>query len=168
MDFNNPELAIIVFKPLYKHAEVGDKPELHVTYGSLRIENGQVLNPDDLLNEPDVSIAAKDGTYTLMMVDPDAPKPTTPKYRSWLHWLVINIPGVDPSRGEEVIGYVPPEPAEGRHRYLYLLFKQSGRVTARQPAKRQGFQVREWAKEHDLGNPVNGLFFWSAADSTQG
>lgn len=129
------------------------------------MENGQTINPDNLMDEPDVVITPKEGTYTLMMVDPDAPKPNAPKYRSWLHWLVINIPANDVARGEEVLGYQPPEPAEGRHRYLYLLFKQHGRVTTRQPAKRQGFQVREWAKEHELGNPVNGLFFWSSADA---
>ena len=37
--------------------------------------------------EPEVSIQTP-GTYTLMLVDPDAPSPTSPKYRSWLHWLV--------------------------------------------------------------------------------
>lgn len=27
------------------------------------------------------------------MVDPDAPSPHDPKFRNWLHWMVINIPG---------------------------------------------------------------------------
>lgn len=98
------------------------------------------------------------------MVDPDAPSPANPKYRSWLHWLVINIPGHDIQRGEEVVPYDPPAPGPNRHRYLYLLFKQNGRVKSRAPAKRQGFQVQDWARQHDLGNPANGLFLWSAAD----
>lgn len=77
---------------------------------------------------------------------------------------VINIPSVDVARGEVVVDYEPPSPARGRHRYLYLLFRQTGRVTARRLASRKGFQVKEWAREHGLGNPANGLFFWCDAD----
>lgn len=99
------------------------------------------------------------------MVDPDAPNPSHPKFRSWLHWLVVNIPGNDPARGEEVEAYMPPEPGKEKHRYVWLLFRQKGRVTARRPAKRQGFQVREWAQQHGLDpRPATGLWFWSAAD----
>lgn len=149
----------------YKNSEVGDDAELIIKYGSLRIENGQTISPDELLSEPEVEIKPKNQTYTLMLVDPDAPAPNTPKYRSWLHWLVINIPSNDIIRGEEVESYMPPEPAKGKHRYLYLLFKQKNRVVARRPAKRQGFQVKEWAMQHGLDpNPCAGLFFWSAAD----
>ena len=80
---------------------MNDNAELIVKYGSLRIENAQTLSPDLLLEEPDVQIQPKaSGTYTLMMVDPDAPSPNAPQYRSWLHWLVINIPANDPVRGE--------------------------------------------------------------------
>ena len=32
-------------------------------------------------------------TQTLLMVDPDAPSPHSPKYRSWLHWMVRGGPG---------------------------------------------------------------------------
>ena len=148
------------------HAEVRDDAELIINYGSLRIENGQTISPDELLQEPDVDIKVpKDGTYTLMLVDPDSPAPTTPRYRSWLHWLIINIPSNDVARGEVVESYLPPAPARGKHRYLWLLFKQKNRVQARRPAKRQGFQVKEWATQHGLDrNPSAGLFFWSAAD----
>lgn len=37
--------------------------------------------------------------------------------------------------------YSPPTPARGKHRLLFLLYKQNGRVAAKAPAKRQGFQV---------------------------
>ena len=116
------------------------------------------------MQEPSIHITPE-GTYTLMCVDPDAPAPTRPNYRSWLHWLVINLPAHDVARGEVVVPYQPPEPAgKQRHRYLWLVFRQKARVTAKVPAKRQGFQVMEWAKQHGLDAPANGLFFWSAAD----
>ncbi|PSC69363.1 FLOWERING LOCUS T-like isoform X2 [Micractinium conductrix] len=142
--------------------EVSDTAKFNVRFGSQEFENGRTIGASDdmLLLEPEVSIQTP-GTYTLMLVDPDAPSPTSPKYRSWLHWLVINIPQHDVARGEVAVPYMPPEPAKGKHRLLFLLFKQSGRVTVRPPSKRQGFQVRAFAQEHNLGNPAAGLFAWA-------
>ena len=52
-------------------------------------------------NKPDVHYSlAKDGFYTLMMVDPDAPSRRNPTNREWLHWLVVNIPGGNVKMGE--------------------------------------------------------------------
>jgi phosphatidylethanolamine-binding protein (PEBP) family uncharacterized protein len=31
--------------------------------------------------------------YTLIMTDPDAPTRESAKFREWLHWMVVNIPG---------------------------------------------------------------------------
>jgi phosphatidylethanolamine-binding protein (PEBP) family uncharacterized protein len=89
-----------------------DSAELVIKYGSLRIENGMTISPDRLQDEPFVSMTPKNDTFTLLVVDPDAPTPGHPKYRSWLHWLVVNIPGNDPARGEEVEAYMPPEPGK--------------------------------------------------------
>ncbi|KAL4447834.1 hypothetical protein ABPG75_005053 [Micractinium tetrahymenae] len=142
--------------------EVTDSAQFEIKYGTLPVENGMLLQAADnvLLEEPEVLIKTP-GTYTLLMVDPDAPSPHSPKHRSWLHWMVINIPQHDVARGEVAVDYMPPEPARGRHRMLFLLFKQNGRVTVRPPSKRQGFQVRAFAQEHNLGNPAAGLFAWA-------
>ena len=147
--------------------KVGDDAQLTIKYGSLPIENGSTVSPDRLLQEPSVEISPKNNTYTLMLVVADAPSPNNPKYRCWLHWLAINIPAIDIRRGEEVMLYQPPEPVSGRHRYLWLLFQQKQRVTAKVPAQRKGFQVKEWAKQHGLGDPCADLFFWCSADDEE-
>ena len=42
----------------------------------------------------------------------------------------------------QVEPYMPPDPPAGaHHRYVFLLYKQPGRVNAKPPSKRQGFQV---------------------------
>lgn len=56
-------------------------------------------------------------TYTLMMVDPDAPTPDDPKFAFWRHWIVT---GLQPPSGESsvvsisnlhpVTQYHPPGP----------------------------------------------------------
>ena len=64
---------------------VGDL-RLELTYdGSLAVENGTTLGPDATMEEPEVRIGAAAGSYTLMAVDPDAPTPGHPKFRSYLH-----------------------------------------------------------------------------------
>lgn len=37
-----------------------------------------------------------------MMVDPDAPSPTDPQARSWVHWLLVNVPGTQIAQGREL------------------------------------------------------------------
>ena len=54
--------------------------------------------------------------------DPDAPSRKDPKYREWRHWLVVNVPGGDVSRGEvcaEYVGAGPPK-GTGLHRYIVV------------------------------------------------
>ena len=51
------------------------------------------------------------------------------------------------------------------HHHLRLsLRRQTGRVTTRKLKSREGFQVRQFAKEHNLGECAAGLFFWSSSD----
>lgn len=79
------------------------------------------------------------------MIDPDAPSPSQPKARSWLHWLVVNVPvqrvtsshdsmrgtgssslQCDADRGETVLPYAPPSPPVGTHRYMFIVCQQTG------------------------------------------
>ncbi|KAM8973883.1 phosphatidylethanolamine-binding protein 4 [Pelodytes ibericus] len=69
--------------------------------------------------------------YTLIMVDPDAPNRSNPKYRFWRHWLVTDIPGRDLLLGHISTGKIlsvyqrPTPPAtSGYHRYQFLLYQQ--------------------------------------------
>eukprot|EP00112_Aurelia_sp_Birch-Aquarium-sp1_P015761 Seg3519.2 transcript_id=Seg3519.2/GoldUCD/mRNA.D3Y31 product="putative odorant-binding protein A5" protein_id=Seg3519.2/GoldUCD/D3Y31 len=41
---------------------------------------------------PGMCIPMKGKEMTLLMVDPDAPSKDSHRCRSWLHWLVVNIP----------------------------------------------------------------------------
>ncbi|KAF7837647.1 protein HEADING DATE 3A-like [Senna tora] len=50
--------------------------------------NGRDIKPSLLLNPPRVNIGGHDlrTFYTLIMVDPDAPSPSEPTLREYLHW----------------------------------------------------------------------------------
>ena len=62
--------------------------------------------------------------------DPDNYDGPEKVYREWHHWLVVNIPGSDVSKGEVLSGYIGSGPPEGTgiHRYVYILYKQPGKL----------------------------------------
>ncbi|XP_012582360.1 PREDICTED: phosphatidylethanolamine-binding protein 4 isoform X2 [Condylura cristata] len=74
--------------------------------------------------------AVEGASYILVMVDPDAPSRSSPKYRFWRHWLVTDIKGSDMKKGkikgQELTAYqAPSPPAEsGFHRYQFFVYLQ--------------------------------------------
>ncbi|VDB92384.1 unnamed protein product [Peniophora sp. CBMAI 1063] len=95
-----------------------------------------------------------DVSYTLVMLDPDAPTRAEPIYRSFRHWVVT---GLKPASENSMTSaandlalktknatcpYRPPgpRPESGIHRYTFLLFQE--------PASATGFTVPEGEPEH--------------------
>ncbi|KAL2932177.1 Protein MOTHER of FT and TFL1 [Bienertia sinuspersici] len=64
--------------------------ELRVQYGSTTVSNGCEIKPLEAQNRPHLQVATekphRDNLYTLFMVDPDAPDPSKPVLKEWLHW----------------------------------------------------------------------------------
>lgn len=101
--------------------------------------------------------------YTLFMVDPDAPFASEPFFRSWVHWLVVNMPGAQVAKGEVVQAYngpfPPPSAEKSLHRYVLLAYQQRGPISGSyySPA---AFNVQAFVKQHKLVQPpVAGNFF---------
>ncbi|BAT08934.1 Os09g0513500 [Oryza sativa Japonica Group] len=67
---------------------------MRINYGEKEITNGTGVRSSAVFTAPHVEIEGRDQTklYTLVMVDPDAPSPSKPEYREYLHWLVTDIP----------------------------------------------------------------------------
>ncbi|KAF9414806.1 hypothetical protein HW555_007386 [Spodoptera exigua] len=143
----------------------------------VRTGEGNVLTPSDVRNPPIWVLwnYTTSNYYTLMMIDPDAPTRQDPTYRSWLHWLVVNIPGIYiPNRGETLVEYVGAGPPEGTglHRYVFLVYEQPGLMefqgapisTNRTTANRVSFSAVDFAKKFNLDNPVAGDFFQAQYD----
>ena len=82
-----------------------------------------------------------DGARSLVLIvdDPDAPDPAAPR-RTWVHWLLYNLPatgdGLPPAVPSRMLpgqalqgkndwgraGYGGPSPPIGRHRYFFRLY----------------------------------------------
>ena len=70
---------------------------------------------------------SREGSRCLLLrsfftVDPDAPSRADPKWGEWRHWLVVNIPGCEVSKGEVLSVYIGSGPPQGTglHRYVFL------------------------------------------------
>ncbi|KAF0991114.1 hypothetical protein HZS_4891 [Henneguya salminicola] len=141
---------------------VPDK-EVIVTYGVHKVDHGKELTPTQVKEKPHVTWDAEEGKlYTLIMTDPDAPSRNDPKYREWFHWVVVNIPGNDVSKGEECYGYIGAAPPHGTglHRYIFLVFEQPGHIPAKEKkhsstdtSDRPNQKSMAISKKYSLGHP---------------
>ncbi|XP_072154793.1 protein D1-like [Bemisia tabaci] len=102
---------------------------LKIEYIYTKVRYGNLLSPFMVTREPvwfnwTVELGS---LYTLIMVDPDMPKPTAPSDRDFRHWIVGNIPGTHVHKGDTVSEYVGGTLAlfgQGVHRYVFLVYKQ--------------------------------------------
>nr|QVX19914.1 mother of FT [Anemia villosa] len=169
--------------------------DMTVSYGGRQVSNGCELKPSATAERPCVrlsiaatpaSVGAKfshhhhhtydpDTYFTLVMVDPDAPSPSEPTMREWLHWIVTDIPATqgtvissDGIKGNEMVPYEGPRPTVGIHRYVLVLFRQSagwcwGGVNVMKmqmwARSRHNFCTRLFAAELGLGLPEAALYF---------
>lgn len=135
---------------------------LRVIFNNKEVNNGCELKPSQIISQPRVDIGGDDlrTFYTLVMVDPDAPSPSDPSLREYVHWLVTDIPATTGTHfGQEAMCYESPRPSSGIHRFVFVLFRQLGRQTVYPPSWRQNFNTREFAETYNLGSPVAALYF---------
>lgn len=108
------------------------------------------------------------GKYVLVMVDPDAPSPSNPTAREWLHWIVAGVElstDVTPQT-PSVVEYNRPTPPEGEHRYVVVAYAQpSDMPEISAPQERANFNVRSFAKEYSLGDPLAAIYFTTKPDA---
>ncbi|CAL5047658.1 unnamed protein product [Urochloa decumbens] len=145
------------------------KVPLSVRYGTRDLTNGCEIRPSIAADPPAIQIAGRcNDLFTMLITDPDAPSPSNPSMREWLHWLVVNIPGgADPSQqGDVVVPYMCPRPQVGIHRYVVVVFQQKARIysppamtSGTNQSMRVGFRTRAFADRHEFGDPVAALYF---------
>ena len=109
--------------------------------------------------------------YTIMLVDPDAPCEDSQSFKTYVHWLVTDVPlslpeSNIPSGHPHKLAYVPPHPQCGTpyHRYTMLLFEQQPDTSVGDVA-REGVQVQTFAEQNGL--TLRGIHFWRAQWSDQ-
>lgn len=106
---------------------------------------GNLRKRANTLSAPLVSFVADppDELYTVVLWDPDAPNP------SYLHWLIINIPGERVAEGQVLVPYQPPSPPSGIHNYYVGLFVQKERLDFFAP-DRTNFDIDDFVAKYNL------------------
>ena len=92
--------------------------------------DGEDVSPALMWTDPPTGTKS----FALVVDDPDAPDPAHPK-RTWVHWVVYNVPVDARSLPEgatngaalgkndwQVVGWRGPSPPIGRHRYFFKLY----------------------------------------------
>ncbi|XP_075541382.1 protein D3-like [Dermacentor variabilis] len=144
---------------------------LDVRYdGPLQVTLGNKLTPQQASAAPTVCLNASvecEPPFALLMVDPDATSRQNPQFRSWLHWIVVNVNGTDKlHEGDQAAPYNGPAPPKGSgpHRYVFLLYCQRGRRlqgSELAPEKRNNFNLADFVNKTELGAPLAGNFFFA-------
>merc|ERR1719174_2596960 len=130
--------------------------------------------------EPQVSVAnpEKGALYTLIKTDPDAPSRAEPLFREFIHQVVVNIQSdgeetlVLTGKGETALDYVGcGAPCNsGYHRYIWLLFKQTGKVSVGDTQKffegRGGKKAAAFAADTGLEGPLAASWYEGTWDAS--
>ncbi|KAJ1863445.1 hypothetical protein LPJ73_000518 [Coemansia sp. RSA 2703] len=142
-------------------------PEFNITlrFNGQRVQLGEVLTLNDTRHEPIIEFDSQpEQTFSVAIVDPDAPSMARHGYRSFRHFLVANLDSQLSTVSNILTSYEPPQPAfgTGMHRYAVVVLKQlDGRFNVTDsdiPESRTRFNVIDWGKAHNM-KPVAASFF---------
>ncbi|KAI0390160.1 phosphatidylethanolamine-binding protein [Xylariaceae sp. FL0594] len=150
---------------------------LHVMYGDGKaVDNGTFFRAGECAEAPRIKFAPEekdeedeynDASYTLLLVDPDAPTPDEPKYAFWRHWVLSGLRPQGPgdsadatAAASELTTYLGPGPKDDSkpHRYVFLLYREprgglslsKEDVGGEEFTQRRSFKPAEFAERHSL------------------
>nr|XP_018915341.1 PREDICTED: protein D1-like isoform X1 [Bemisia tabaci] len=146
---------------------------VEVTYGERRLKLGDLINADDIMDEPLVSWPSKEGAvYIMILSGPDASYLDSKK-NSYEHWIIGNIPGTDLANGDKLSDYVGLTKAaycQGTtHRLVFYVFEQprgkkmkfeGALIKKKDTGRIRGMlSMEDLVLRYDLGDPYAVHFF---------
>ncbi|WVR09642.1 hypothetical protein IAU60_006715 [Kwoniella sp. DSM 27419] len=153
--------------------EIPATAPLVLTVNGSVIEPGSVQKPSSFANAPTIraqilhhpdyptsSTPNPEALHTLLVIDPDSPSHETHSFAQRVQYCKTDIPIsvtsgdanlFSSSVGSEILSWEPPAPERGtpKHRYVYLLFRQSGSFAGLAPS-REDFDLRSFLSENSL------------------
>ena len=126
-----------------------------VTMGSTLVSEAAAVQPSAIF----VPGATASGYYTAIFVHPDSPSRSNPTNRNSLKGIILNMKlteSISTLEGEWVVPYsaVTPNIDTGEHRYVWLIYRHSGRLTnVPTPTNLFRFDVEKWIAENWTQKP---------------
>ncbi|EXJ79478.1 hypothetical protein A1O1_08742 [Capronia coronata CBS 617.96] len=189
-------LAVAIPPPDFGFPEAPNHTELSVTYqangNSFVVAEADLFGVDIPAKEPTVavetasyeSIATYNGSYVLLMVDPDARYPSSPNLRFILHWLQtdMTVAAQSPDGTSQLVNssaprvpHLGPSPPtdSAAHRYIIYAFFQHANFTFPQnfedfnATSRTNFNLPSFLDESKLGQTPAAAMYYFASNQTQ-
>jgi len=171
-----PVLHIECIRIVYDDKPPGDDDPEFKSRGCINGSCFQYEKDDDLFLQkaPDIVSCTDEAKSTLVMIDPDAPNrvpDTLPPGKGikdgesgpYLHWLVTNM-GVSAKTGKQTVRYEGPAPPEGKHRYIFIEFEQTGDVIVNS-TEREKWNFKGFLKDNAaVLKPKACNFYYCSAD----
>nr|XP_018906043.1 PREDICTED: protein D3-like [Bemisia tabaci]XP_018906044.1 PREDICTED: protein D3-like [Bemisia tabaci] len=163
--------------------EIFDKPlentiELQWDHGKYMVKAGDKVDIEKVYEKPTNVIwdADLDYYYTLVLYDYDAPLRVHPHLRSFVHWMIGNIPEKSLTAGTTFYDYYGLKLFEKGdvHRYVMVIYRQNGKITRwaepfvnnKTDAMRAYFNQSEFQEKYSLGVPYAFTFFTSEVNKS--
>lgn len=99
-------------------------------------------------------------------LSPPLPRPSwcspLPKVSLGSDLLTARAGGVEGGRAGLTVGLLCAQtPPQGKHRYVLLLYKQSGRISEDPPAHRNNWDLKAFVANNKLGTAVNVVYYYA-------
>jgi large subunit ribosomal protein L35 len=119
---------------------------VQISFHGKPVKYGQSMTKKETSIEPTVDFLKTSGkSYTIMMVDPDAPSALDPRFRYFLHWLIVdNVVLID-----RYMGPSPPKNS-GEHRYYTCVLEQDHLIGSIPEFMRPNFNVVEFVRNNGM------------------
>lgn len=134
---------------------------MEVFYNGKKIRDNYILKVFESQLEPTIKLNVNpNNLYTLILFDPDA------LGKTYIHWAKINITNNDINTGNIIIPYKGPSPPpkSGKHRYIFLLFKQD-RENFAEPINERVIDIDKLKNMLKVDNPIFKTKFISENES---
>lgn len=121
---------------------------MKITIGEIELEKNKIYTSDIFqYKKPHITSKKKNNheLFTTIMVDPDAPYPSNPTGKYFIHLLVVNSNDVK-------VEYYPPNPPTDSppHRYQVFLYTQSKYISTNITNPGSNFDLDYFVKSNEL------------------
>jgi phosphatidylethanolamine-binding protein (PEBP) family uncharacterized protein len=121
---------------------------MRITINGINLNQTQIYTSDLFKDKKPIITSTKKNNanlFTTIMVDPDAPYPSNPTAKYFIHLLVVNSNDIK-------VNYYPPNPPvdSAPHRYQVLLFVQSKYISTNITNPGSNFDLDGFIKSNQL------------------
>ena len=121
---------------------------IELSFENNKIEYNDMLTKQASSTKPNIQFKKDPNKlYTIITIDPDAPSPTNPIYKYFLHMLVVN-------NSDTLMKWTGPDPPTGSktHRYYTCVFEQVSPIDKNKYSinSRHNFDLNSFVKSNNL------------------